>query len=133
MGNDKVPLAESRVGRIYLAGPMTGIEDYNFPAFNKEAAALREKGFEVINPADHGIVEGAEWEDYLRYDLAKLVACEGIHFLPGWEMSRGARLEYKVAQALSMKITYAETPEFDTKWFNDGVFIKTLLKKLGVR
>jgi len=30
-----------RINRIYLSGPMTGIADYNFPAFNAAAARLR--------------------------------------------------------------------------------------------
>lgn len=58
--SEAVPLARSRVGRVYLAGPMTGIADYNFPAFNAAAARLRAVGFDVVNPADHGVVEGAE-------------------------------------------------------------------------
>lgn len=57
---EAVPLARSRVGRVYLAGPMTGIADYNFPAFNAAAARLRAEGFDVVNPADHGVVDGAE-------------------------------------------------------------------------
>lgn len=99
-----VSLAPSRVGWVYLAGPMTGYEDYNFPLFNSTAARLRAEGFNVINPAEHGIVEGAEWADYLRFDLAKIAGCESIALLPGWEASKGARLEVHVAQALGMSV-----------------------------
>ena len=59
--NVAVKLAPSRTGRAYIAGPMTGIAEFNFPAFNKEAVRLRAEGLTVLNPADHGIVEGAEW------------------------------------------------------------------------
>ena len=100
----KVSLAPSRVGWVYLAGPMTGYDDYNFPLFNRTAASLRAEGFNVINPAEHGIVEGAEWADYLRFDLAKIAGCESIALLPGWEASKGARLEVHVAQALGMSV-----------------------------
>ena len=95
-------LAMSRVGRVYLAGPMTGYENFNFPAFNAAAQRLRAEGFDVVNPADHGIVEGAEWADYLRFDLGKLVQCASIALLPGWEASKGANLEVSVAQKLGM-------------------------------
>ena len=37
---------------LYLAGPMRGIAFYNFPMFDRVAAALRDVGYEVINPAD---------------------------------------------------------------------------------
>ena len=106
-----VPLASSLVGRIYLAGPMTGIEHYNFPAFNAEASRLRAQGFHVENPAEHGIVEGADWADYLRYDIGRLATCERIHLLPGWSKSKGARLEVHIAQSLGMHVWYAEGAE----------------------
>lgn len=38
--------------KIYLAGPMTGIKDLNFPRFHGEAARLRALGHQVINPAE---------------------------------------------------------------------------------
>jgi len=36
----------------YISGPMTGLPEHNFPAFNAAAAYYRERGFEVINPAE---------------------------------------------------------------------------------
>nr|WP_301338073.1 DUF4406 domain-containing protein [Pseudomonas aeruginosa] len=33
--------------RIYLAGPMTGLPEHNFPAFHAEAARLRHLGCEI--------------------------------------------------------------------------------------
>ncbi|SED31843.1 protein of unknown function [Pseudomonas frederiksbergensis] len=53
-----VTLAGARSNRVYLTGPMTGFEDFNFPAFNKMAADLCACGYVVENPAEHGIVPG---------------------------------------------------------------------------
>lgn len=64
-----VAAASSRINRVYLAGPMTGFEDFNVPAFNTMAAQLRARSFVVENPAEHGVVEGADWSDYMVYDL----------------------------------------------------------------
>lgn len=58
-----VTAACSRINRVYLAGPMTGIEDFNFPAFNDMAAKLRARGYVVENPAEHGVVDSAGWGD----------------------------------------------------------------------
>ena len=100
----KILLQEERDHRIYIAGPMTGIEDYNFPAFNRAARMLRESGWVVENPADHGVVEGASWSDYLAYDLTRLGACGAVYLLRGWQNSKGARLEYLIAKELGMVI-----------------------------
>ncbi|MCY1527250.1 hypothetical protein D9M68_623110 [compost metagenome] len=39
--------------RIYLAGPMTGLPEFNYPAFHAEAARLRALGYQVENPAEN--------------------------------------------------------------------------------
>lgn len=108
MSASKFLLPPDRIGRIYLSGPMTGIPDFNFPAFNAAAESLRAQGFHVENPADHGVVDGAEWGDYLRHDIARLVTCEAIALLPGWERSRGARFEREIADRLNMRTIYLE-------------------------
>lgn len=102
-----VALAPARVGRTYIAGPMTGLPDFNHATFNAAAAALRAQGRTVINPADHGVVPGATWADYVRADLALLAGCETIYLLPGWSLSRGALLEHHVARTLGMAVEFA--------------------------
>ena len=79
--------------RIYLAGPMTGLPEFNYPVFHAEAARLRQLGCHVENPADHGVIGGFKWADYLRLDMQKLITCEANALLPGREKSKGARLE----------------------------------------
>lgn len=88
--------------RIYVAGPMTGIADLNFPLFHAETARLRAAGHEVINPAEINADPKAKWVDCMRADIAQLVTCDGVALLPGWPNSRGASLEVHIAQALGM-------------------------------
>ncbi|WP_236222260.1 DUF4406 domain-containing protein [Pseudomonas asiatica] len=106
-----VLLTQDRAKRVYIAGPMTGIEDFNFPAFNAMADNMRAGGWHVENPADHGVVHGAEWADYLRYDVGRLATCEAIMLLPGWSKSKGANLEVTIARQLGMRIMLAEGAE----------------------
>ncbi|NIF51427.1 DUF4406 domain-containing protein [Burkholderia sp. Ax-1724] len=98
--------------RIYVAGPMTGIPDLNFPAFHAAAARLRAEGHEVINPAEINADPTAAWAACMRADIRELVTCEAIYLLPGFEDSRGARLERHIAVELGMTILYAAQKEF---------------------
>lgn len=106
-----VHLRASREKRIYVAGPMTGLPDFNFPAFNAAAATLRAEGWHVENPAEHGHVEGAGWDDYLRYDLSRVATCGAVYLLPGWPKSKGATLEVHVAGVLGLQLILADGAE----------------------
>jgi len=94
--------------RVYIAGPMTGIKDHNYPAFYAAAARLRAEGRDVINPAEQTYGMGKPWEFYMRLGLQGLLQCDEILLLPGWQVSRGARLERQVAEALGMTIVDLE-------------------------
>lgn len=94
--------------RVYLSGAMSGIPDFNFPAFHRWAASLRASGYEVVNPAELDEADPHEmtWEQYLRRDIGHLVTCDMIAMIPGWEQSRGARLEKHIADALGMRVIW---------------------------
>ncbi|MDD0999295.1 DUF4406 domain-containing protein [Pseudomonas sp. TNT2022 ID1044] len=83
---------------------MTGLKDFNYPALNAASDQLRALGYQVENPADHGIVPGAESADYMAYDLTRLGLCGVIALLPGWERSEGAKLEVQIAHRLGMTV-----------------------------
>ena len=88
--------------KIYIAGPMTGIDALNFPLFHSEADRLRSLGYEVVNPAEINTDPCATWNSCMRDDIAELVKCGGIALLPNWQDSRGAKLEHHIAEALGM-------------------------------
>jgi hypothetical protein len=108
--------------KVYLAGPMSGLPRYNFPAFDAAAADLRLRGYDVVSPAELDSPEfraavlnvngnepelAAAWGDCLARDV-KIIAdggVEGIVLMPGWEKSRGARLEATVG--LLCNLTFA--------------------------
>lgn len=91
---------------LYLAGPMSGLPDWNYPAFHKAAAELRAAGYEVINPAEVNPDTTQPWAACLRACLAEVVRCDVIAMLPGWEKSKGARLEHHVAIELGVPAIY---------------------------
>lgn len=91
--------------KLYLAGPMSGLPEFNYPAFNEAAASLRVNGHEVINPAenDGGDTSGT-WAYYMRQDVQHILNVEGVAVLPGWRKSKGANLEVVLATALGLPI-----------------------------
>lgn len=90
--------------KIYIAGPMTGRPDFNYPAFHLAAEQLRAKGCTVENPAENDLPPGREWHEYLRNALTKMLTCDAVAVLHGWESSKGAALEVHVARALGMPV-----------------------------
>lgn len=90
--------------KLYVAGPMTGLPEYNYPAFDAAAAALRQAGYQVVNPAEDGLPLDAPWEHHLRLAIAKLMSCQAVATLPGWHRSKGAQLEVHNALALGMRV-----------------------------
>lgn len=97
--------------RVYLSGPMSGLPDHNFPAFNAEAARLRALGYDVVNPVDINPDPGTPWHECLRHDLAALLTCDTLALLPGWQGSTGAHLEMHVAHRIAMPIVIAREIE----------------------
>jgi len=94
--------------RWYIAGPMSGLPELNFPAFHAEAARLRALGHAVTNPAEINAGEFAGWADCMKRDIPELLKCTGIALLPGWFHSKGARLEWSIAHSLGLEIRMAD-------------------------
>lgn len=110
---------------FYLAGPMRGIPQFNFPKFIRAAEVAREQGMIVVSPVELDQEENAgfdaslssedgvlteqqnTWGQYLGRDV-EIVAdqCEGVIFLAGWEASQGARLEAYVSLTLGFEEYY---------------------------
>ncbi len=90
--------------RVYIAGPMSGLPDFNYPAFNAAAERLRAAGFDVLNPAENPVPPCGTWLAYMRMALAQLVTCDTVVLLNGWERSKGAKIERQLAHDLGLNI-----------------------------
>jgi hypothetical protein len=93
---------------IYISGPMSGYEELNFPAFAQAAERLRNDGHKVISPAE--IEQPVKsWEACMKEDIKQLMDANTVAVLPGWEQSKGARIEVELARSLGMSIVCANT------------------------
>lgn len=105
-----------RLRRVfYIAGPMSGIEDYNFPAFFLAEKNIERLGHRCVNPAHMDIVRGfdpkkdtptlAFIHDAFRRDFSAIAnECTDIALLPGWQDSSGATAEREVARLCGLGI-----------------------------
>jgi hypothetical protein len=114
--------------KVYIAGPMRGIPEFNFPAFFAAEDKLRAGGYQTFNPARrdnerHGadiskgnatgdVSQAAEKHGFnlrhaLGHDLAYICAeADAVYMLPGWESSKGATAERAAAIALGLDVIY---------------------------
>jgi hypothetical protein len=128
--------------RLYLAGPMSNIPQFNYPLFHEAAAWLRSLGYTIVSPADEdppevqaaamassdGLVGeagelsgGQTYGQRLGHDIRLLVEeVDGIVLLPRWEFSRGARVEAFAAVTFNRQIfeyvRAAQPVQRGTKW-----------------
>jgi hypothetical protein len=95
--------------KLYITGPMTGIADYNVPAFREAAKVLLDADYDVADPSEQLDDTGTmTWADYMRADITLVLGCDGIATLPGWHNSRGAWLEVTIARELGLPIRTVE-------------------------
>lgn len=90
--------------RIYVAGPMTGLPEFNYPAFRTATEELLARGYDVEDPSRNENPTPGDYHGWLRAGLAQLIRCDAVALLPGWEESGGARLEVNVAATLGMRV-----------------------------
>lgn len=120
----------------YLAGPMRGKPEYNFPQFEDAAEDLRKQGWVVISPAEMEeaecgpearnvpthVVNSAEMcRQYATRDTAAILSLrvergDAVMLLPGWSHSIGARAEAALARWVKLPL-YRLQPEPGTgRW-----------------
>lgn len=136
--------------KLYLAGPMSDIPGYNFPAFEAATAELRAQKFEVISPAEKdkerdpeayerarnspdgkwkpSDTGGLTWAQVLSKDII-IVADEvdGLAMLPGWEKSSGARLEAFVGLLRKKRFAIYSPVLHELSWVSND-YIRGIIK-----
>ncbi len=144
---------------IYISGPMTGYEYFNFEAFDKASHKFKEMGYKVINPAQIArdmkfdpteLSDDWNWntmpEDISLDTIKGLIidelrnTCNAVYMLQGWTHSSGAKAEHALAEWLGYEIIYQQPQDaeinrlYNKEWwftFQHNTFeeLKELTKK----
>lgn len=104
----------------YVAGPMTGLPDFNVASFERAEEILKDSGWNVLNPATHdeenGVtlrghpegdvskLKGFDLKAALKWDLGAVCRSDAVFVLPGWEYSEGANIEIDVAHKVGVPV-----------------------------
>lgn len=85
---------------------MSGIPEFNFPAFHAAERDLLRRGYAVLNPARNFDGEtGQAREAYMLVDLKNVLRADVVFVLDGWEKSRGALVEVLVGRETGKTIS----------------------------
>lgn len=111
---------------LYIAGPMTGLPEFNAPAFRDAAGRYTEAGFVTIDPSTNfGGRTDLPPEVYMRRDLRDVLGVDAVVMLEGWRASVNATLERDVARAVGAAV-------FDDAAGHEGVYYHRVLRNLGM-
>lgn len=92
----------------YLSGPISGDVEGNLIKFRWATENLREAGYSIVSPVEVCEQAGLDepWDWYMRRDIEAMLddKVRGIIMLPGWEDSKGAKVEMNLAVALGFVI-----------------------------
>ena len=113
--------------RVYIAGPMRGRPQFNFPAFDAARDRLLAAGHEPLNQADrdrellcpwvnagetHFNDDVMRWvKTYFHLDVRDVLRCDAVAVLPGWQDSRLGKAEIYLAIEFGKQILDATTLE----------------------
>lgn len=92
--------------RIYISGKITGEPNY-IEKFEIAQKYLESLGYVVFNPVE--LVQfnpGKNWIDYMLTGIALLSICNEIYMLDNWQDSRGAKIEFDIAQGMGLVINF---------------------------
>lgn len=116
--------------KVYIAGPMRGIKNFNREAFNLAEQDLRARGYDVYNPVTADIEAGidptsetgncldipdfdqAMFRGIVKRCIDAILQCDAIYLLHGYQHSMGARGELAVADWLGLAVMYESVEKY---------------------
>jgi len=105
---------------VYLAGPMSGMPEHNYPIFMAYAKKLKDAGYVVWNPAEQNSIDDSPQKCMINDINAIVNKCFIIALLPGnkWRSSIGVNTEINIAHVCGKKVFQIVDDEYG------GIYLK---------
>lgn len=83
--------------------------------FADAKAFLDEIGFEAVNPLEKVLPDDAPWEQHMVKDIELLCSCDAIYMMDNWTESKGAQIEYDIANRLGKDVWFESNVRRENK------------------
>jgi len=122
----------NKVKRIYISGPITGVDDAK-EVFANKANELKSKypDAEIINPAEIILPDFCTQDDYIAFCMNLLKYADEVCMLSGWMESKGSRIEYDYA--VSHGISIDETDDWSKVPIDTPILVRNFNDDLWKR
>ncbi len=93
--------------KVYISGAIAYHDiDERKDAFADAEQDLKNKVFDPVNSFKNGLPDEAHWWKHMRADFHRVLGCEYIYMLRGWELNKGTKQELDVASLCVIKVLF---------------------------
>ena len=97
-------LDERKQTKVFISGKISGLNYHvAYGKFSNAERTLQQMGYATVNPMKI-CKKNWSWVRCMIKCLWAIYFCDKIYQLPGWQESRGARIEYRRAKVLRKRI-----------------------------
>jgi hypothetical protein len=93
--------------KCYISGKITNLpEEVYLQKFAEGMEEVRAMNMHPVNPCFIPHDHDKSWQSYMKHDIIEMMKCDALYMLNNWQESRGAKIEWQIADSLGMKIFY---------------------------
>jgi hypothetical protein len=93
--------------KCYISGQITNLSEEKYlHYFAIGMEEVRAMNMHPVNPCHLPHEHDKTWQSYMKHDIIEMLQCDAVYMLNNWQNSRGAKIEWQIANGLGMQIFY---------------------------